>query len=78
MTKYKLNITFDFNIENDSNGVALLASNGILSMIKSSFGDAPLVSLVIEGDRSGANYLAPINDRHYKHGKVPLSEIKLD
>lgn len=78
MTKYKLNITYTFTSEDPDHEEAKRCSKIILKAIQDSFGDNPDTSLTIEGDRSGANYLAPVNNKHFKHGKVPLSEIKLD
>lgn len=74
---FKLNITFSMDVGAET---ARILSVDILKKIKelNQVLPHPDVSLTIDGDRSGANYLAPINNRHYKHTKIPLTDVKLD
>ena len=76
MANHKLTITFDLG---DDESKARLEAKDIVAFYAlhgpSSAALAALVSLTRDGDRSGANLLAKANGAHYKHHKVPFTEI---
>lgn len=77
MSKYKLNITYEIdgsNLINEDEGINASHIAHIILLEQHTHGFPIQVSLTREGDRSGANLLAPINDRHYKHTKISLDE----
>lgn len=78
MAKFKLNITYEIDGENqigeDEMKNALIFAH-ILLLEQHIHGCCiPQVSLTRDGDRSGANMLAPISFTHYKHTKISLKE----
>ncbi len=72
MSTFKLNITYE--LVEMSQEDALAYAHMLLTELHIHGSCYPQVSLIREGDRSGANFLAPINDRHYKHTKISLDE----
>ena len=74
MGKYKLTITFDLG---DDEAVAKIWSREILQSqdLHSIPGGLPMVGLTREGDRSGANLLAPVSGtNHFKNHKVLIND----
>ncbi len=66
MAKYKLTITYEFEAEDEQE----MKYEAHLRLENQD--DDAQVALLREGDRSGANMLAPISNNHYKHGKISI------
>jgi hypothetical protein len=77
MPTYKLNITYEIDGSNtigEDEGINASHLAHIILLEQHTHGLQVQASLTREGDRSGANLLAPINDRHFKHTKISLDE----
>lgn len=77
MSKFKLNITYEIdgsNMIGEDEGINASHIAHIILLEQHTHGFPVQTSLTREGDRSGANLLAPINDRHFKHTKITLDE----
>lgn len=73
MAKYKLNVTFE--IESELQEVAVVFLKDLIDQhLNNADRTNTFLSLTRDGDRSGANLIAPINEKHYKHGKITLLE----
>lgn len=73
MPNFKLNITYtiDADSQEEAEGFAR-----ILILEQHIHGSCiPEIGLNREGDRSAANLIAPINDKHYKHHKIPITQF---
>lgn len=69
MAKYKLSITYELGEISDDK-----VNSHVHQSILVDLPGNPQIALLRDNDRSGANLLAPINDKHYKHGKISLQE----
>lgn len=69
---FKLNITYEIDEENLQD---VRAFAHIVLLEQHVHGCCvPQISLTRDGDRSGANLLAPVGEKHYKHTKISLDE----
>lgn len=72
MPNFKLNITYNIDANNSEEALGFAR---ILLLEQHIHGSCiPDVTLNRDGDRSAANLLAPINDKHFKHQKIPITE----
>lgn len=72
MTIYKLHITYQLDTTDDQDK-AIAEAIQVLKAHK--LASSAMVTLNRDGDKSSANLLMPINEKHFKHAKVPVNDI---
>ena len=81
MTKFKLSLTYEFTRENVlENEVYLFATDILKKVYQYLIPGKWEAALTREGDRSGANLLAPLPvignmKQHFKHHKIPIQDV---